>query len=1353
MPMNTATLPKKDLKKYDYNIDMDMKDHIATLPKKGLKTRPYNIGMEKRDLKKYDYTMYMDMKKEDLKKLSKEQLIEMLLKQEKKKPKVVIVDTKPTRLNRPPPIPEVAQRIKPTPPPRTGKWANVKPKPVPRNSVKQMVKEYEDHIIQPPEQFRDGYKPIPKPRTDRPLQMRRPPKPTRKPPPPPIPEGESSQHKITQLRKALKGSTKSFAVDVIDNEDPLHQLNETKNLIKKCLVKELLKLKGFKYIETLKVTFEKKQGKGITTKTAFFNSKTKTLINAMEINEVLQSSREELVKAIAQWLSEGSGWTISSVDNHFVNLTQCQPLKGSSYIELPEELKHPNKGLINLQNKDNCCFAWCHVRHLHPQEKNPQRIKKSDNAFIKDKIVNYDGIEFPVTIKDYNKIEKMNSININVFCYEENQIFPLYVSKEKFEDHMELLLITDGKNKHYVLIKDFNKLMYNQTKHESRKHFCMYCLQCFSSERVLNNHKENCIQLNGTQAVKMPTKDNTILKFNNYHKQQPTPFVIYADIEALLQKVERGQPDSNESYTEKFQRHVDCGSAYKVVCCYDDKYSKDICIYRGENAVYKFLEQMLEEVDYCRDIVKREFNKPLKMTDDDELSFRLEDKCHICGEKYTDKDVRVRDHCHITGKFRGSAHQECNLKLRIPENIKIPVIFHNLRGYDSHFLMQEIGAIVKKHTYKNYKGREMEMQINAIPNNMEKYMAFMLGDHLVFLDSFQFMSSSLDKLVSNLPKDDLKYTSQAFKGRRLELMTRKGVYPYDYMDSFEKFNQKELPTKEDFYSILNDQHISDEDYQHAKKVWNVFKCKNIGQYHDLYLGSDVLLLADVFESFRRTCLQYYKLDPCHYFTSPGLSWDAMLKMTKVELELMTDIDMYQFIEKGMRGGISYISHRYGKANNNYMKGYDEKAPSKYLMYLDANNLYGWAMSQHLPTGNFKWMSKKKIDKLDLAKYKDDSKRGLILEVDLEYPKEQHNLHNEYPLAPEKIRVTEDMLSNYCKKIAAKYNISTGLVSKLIPNLRNKEKYVLHYRNLELYINLGLKVTKVHRVLQFDQSNWLKQYIDFNTEKRKNAKNAFEKDFFKLMNNSVFGKTMEDLRKRVDVRLVTSKQKLLKLASKPTFVSSKIFNNNLVAVHKIKETLTLNRPAYVGMCILDLSKTIMYEFHYSYVKKKYGDKAKLLFTDTDSLAYEIEAEDVYQDFWNDRHLFDNSDYSESSPCFDKTNKKIIGKFKDEAAGVPITEFIGLRSKMYSYVKENQTGGKTAKGIKKNVIKNDVKHEDYKKTLLENKQMYHKMKTIRSQNHQLGSYEINKVSLSCFDDKRYIHDNGISSYAYGHYKIQP
>ena len=181
------------------------------------------------------------------------------------------------------------------------------------------------------------------------------------------------------------------------------------------------------------------------------------------------------------------------------------------------------------------------------------------------------------------------------------------------------------------------------------------------------------------------------------------------------------------------------------------------------------------------------------------------------------------------------------------------------------------------------------------------------------------MSSSLDKLVSTLLKDDLKYTSKEFTGKKLSLMSQKGVYPYDFMDSFEKFDQMELLTKDQFFSILNDQHITNDEYNHAKKAWKAFNIETMGEYHDLYLKSDVLLLADVFESFRKTCLQYYKLDPCHYFTSPGLSWDAMLKMTDIKLELMIDVDMYQFIEKGMRGGVSYIANRYGKANIKYMK--------------------------------------------------------------------------------------------------------------------------------------------------------------------------------------------------------------------------------------------------------------------------------------------------------------------------------------------------------------------------------------------------------------------------------------------------
>ena len=619
-------------------------------------------------------------------------------------------------------------------------------------------------------------------------------------------------------------------------------------------------------------------------------------------------------------------------------------MNGSSYIKLPAKLGNSRKGLINMKNEDNECFRWCHIRHLNPQTKYPEKIKKEDKKMINE--LNYDGINFPLSQKHYNKVEKQNSIRINVFGYENGRPFPIHISKETSEDQMNLLLITKDGKKHYVLIKDFNAFMYNQSKHKERKHFCMYCLQCFSSERVLANHVNNCLTINGAQAINMPKQGENILKFNNFHKQLPVPFVIYADFEAIVKKYESWEPKkSDESYTDPYQFHEECGFGYKLVCSYDSMYSKNVKLYRGENAAYKFIERMLKEVEYCKDIVIKEFNQPLRITKEEKSEFMMTNSCHICGEVYKHRNEGFKDYSHITGRYKSSAHKECMLKNRIgPDNLKIPVVFHNLHGYDGHFIMQNIGKIV------NEKGN---LKIGAIPNNMEKYIGFMLGDHLTFIDSFQFMSSSLDKLVSNLPKEKLRYTSSVFEGRKLELMSKKGAYPYDFMDDYCKFHYERLPSKEKSYNILNDKHITDEEYEHAKEVWKVFDLKDMGEYHDLYLVGDVLLLTDVFENFNTHCLNYYKLDPCHYFTSPGLSWDAMLRMTGIRLELISDIDMYQFIEKGIRGGVSYIANRYGNANNKYMKEYDEKAPSKYIMYLDANNLYGWAMSQYLPTGNFK----------------------------------------------------------------------------------------------------------------------------------------------------------------------------------------------------------------------------------------------------------------------------------------------------------------------------------------------------------------------------------------------------------------
>ena len=608
------------------------------------------------------------------------------------------------------------------------------------------------------------------------------------------------------------------------------------------------------------------------------------------------------------------------------------------------------------------------------------------------------------------------------------------------------------------------------------------------------------------------------------------------------------------------------------------------------------------------------------------------------------------------------------------------------------------------------------------------------------------MSSSLEKLAGNLSDEGFIYTREYFTDEiQFQLMKEKGVYPYDYMDSFSKFSDTQLPRREDFYSLLTDEDISDDDYSHAQDVWNTFRIRNMGEYHDLYLKSDVLLLADVFENFRKTSLLNDGLDPCHYVSTPGLSWDAMLQMTGINLELITDIDQQLFIEKGMRGGISYIAHRHGRANNPYMKNYNEREESSYITYLDANNLYGWAMSRPLPYRGFQWVEPKyyteKVEGI-----------GMIYKVDLEYPSELHHLHNDYPCAAEKIKVTHEMLSDYCKDIKNKFKISSGNVHKLIPTLYDKEKYVLHEDYLKLYLSLGLRLKRVHRVLQFHEKPWLKEYIDFNTEMRKNAKNSFEKDYFKLMNNSVFGKTMENIRKRCNVYLETDPDHFLRQTAKPTYVSCKIFHENLVAVHMKKQRLKLDKPSYVGMCILDLSKTLMYDFHYNYIKSKYGGRVKLLFTDTDSLCYSITTDDVYEDLYRDRELFDNSDYPKSSKFFFDENKKVVvGKFKDEAAGQPIIEFVGLKSKMYSY-KTEKKNNKTAKDVKKNVIRRDLDHSHYLDCLQNNTIMNHKMRTIRSDHHVISSYEINKTSLSCFDDKRYILHDGKTSYAYGHYLVK-
>ena len=368
------------------------------------------------------------------------------------------------------------------------------------------------------------------------------------------------------------------------------------------------------------------------------------------------------------------------------------------------------------------------------------------------------------------------------------------------------------------------------------------------------------------------------------------------------------------------------------------------------------------------------------------------------------------------------------------------------------YITFSVNVVVDRYTDKNGDERDKTIELR-------------------FIDGFKFMASSLDSLANNLVCGGRKPMGfEEYTGEQYELLMRKGVYPYEYMSSWDRFEEVQLPPIEAFYSNLNMTNVSDDDYQHAQRVWNEFKINNLREYHDLYLHTDVILLSNMFEAFRDTCLEHYSLDPAHFYTLPGLAWKACLKKTKIKLELLTDLDMLLMFEHGIRGGAIQAVHRYALANNKYMGDlYSPKGESSYLQYLDANNLYGWVMSQPLPTCGFRWVDVKPDEISKLTR----SNKGYLLEVDVSYPRDLHDPHNDLPFMFERMSIKG--------------------VEKLVPNLRDKKKYVIHIRASDQALSHGLILERIHPAIEFDQSAWMKTYTNFNTQLRTKAENNFEKE--------------------------------------------------------------------------------------------------------------------------------------------------------------------------------------------------------------------------------------------------------------------
>ena len=638
---------------------------------------------------------------------------------------------------------------------------------------------------------------------------------------------------------------------------------------------------------------------------------------------------------------------------------------------------------------------------------------------------------------------------------------------------------------HYAPIEKLNVFLGDHHKN----FICRRCLNSYTCENALINHKKNCGDDN---ICTIRTSNESHLYWKKHFHKNPLYFRIYADFEADNEIDNSNVGDK----TTNIYKQIPVLNGYHIISELEDvlesgHYESPL----GYNNVDWFVKEVIKLENKMAFYFKNT-KKDIIMTQEDEEDYRNNNICRFC-EKTIETD-KVRDHCHLTGKYRAPSHIVCNINVKQKDSNFIPFAFHNFSNYDCHTFFKRLVDLNKD-----------KLKFKIIPKTNEEYIAVKYGC-IRFIDSYRFLSESLDNLVKNLDKDEFKILKKEFPDKWQHL-NKKLAYPYEYFNSINDY-QKPVDNlkKEDFFSKLKNDYPADDEIERTKKIIKLFNIKDGEELTELYCKSDVILLTDVFEKFVKVSTKEYGNNPLYCVSLPGYTYQCALKYTDIKLQTLQDKDLILLLENIIRGGISSVmGDRYVKSDEN-----------KKILYMDATNFYGRSMSQMLrydeiemwhghPDNYWNWLE-------EIINTPDDSDIGNFFEVDVKYPDNIKEKTKNFPFCSENKKIDPDKYNEYMKKIKPKNYTKS---KKLICDWADKKKYLIHYRMLKFYVRHGMIVEKIHEIISFKQSKWLEKYITFKTQKRNRARNDFEKDFFKLLVNAAFGKFLENIRKRLELELI------------------------------------------------------------------------------------------------------------------------------------------------------------------------------------------------------------------------------------------